>query len=162
MIYLRQYARINTSYTLSSSKLSSLIKYIDEFSIKINDNGKQHKFTFNKVFPSTATQLDIFEDVSTLIQSAVDGYNASIIAYGLTGSGKTYTMEGTHDNPGIITRSINLIFSQIEQLQRVDWRYKVEVSFIEIYNEKIYDLLDKSLKQCFDNADGRSIIKEDN
>jgi len=70
----------------------------------------------------------------------MQGYNASVFAYGATGAGKTYTMLGTEDEPGIMMLSIDELFKQIEVFsQQRD--YKLKVSYVEVYNENIKDLL---------------------
>lgn len=92
--------------------------------------------------------MHVFEEISQLVQSALDGYNVCIFAYGQTGSGKTYTMEGpnsisgeTDPNIGMIPRAVQQIFLSAEQLKEKGWVYQMEGQFIEIYNESIRDLL---------------------
>lgn len=75
--------------------------------------------------------------------SSLEGYNGTIFAYGQTGSGKTYTITGgtaRYVDRGIIPRALSLIFSEIAQ--RSDYTYTVHFSYLEIYNETGYDLLD--------------------
>ena len=93
----------------------------------------------DKVFPPHILQTEVFADVKSLINSCLDGYNVCIFAYGQTGSGKTYTMEGTPKNPGINQQALHLLFH--ESLELVDWEYSISVSFMEIYNETLKDLL---------------------
>lgn len=76
-----------------------------------------------------------------LLERAFDGYNASIFAYGQTGSGKTYSMIGTQQQPGLIPRFIDDLFERKLVRDEIVSRVHVEVSYYEIYNEKIYDLL---------------------
>lgn len=73
----------------------------------------------------------------------MQGYNASVFAYGATGAGKTYTMLGTEDKPGIMMLSIDELFSSIEVYQK-ERDYKLKVSYVEVYNENIKDLLNDS------------------
>jgi kinesin family member 18/19 len=74
----------------------------------------------------------------------MQGYNASVFAYGATGAGKTYTMLGTEDTPGIMMNSIEELFKAIE-VYSAERDYKLKISYIEVYNELIKDLLnDKS------------------
>ncbi|KAJ0412834.1 hypothetical protein ATCC90586_002464 [Pythium insidiosum] len=82
-------------------------------------------------------------DVSDFIQSAMDGYNVCIFAYGQTGSGKTHTMQGSGKAQmrGIIPRSIQLIIQTCKELSTQGWEYSLEVTFFEIYNETLRDLL---------------------
>ena len=80
----------------------------------------------------------------------VEGYNATIMAYGQTGSGKSFSMQEDPNHIGIIPRAIVHIFEEIEdkvaENAAIDLRYNVELSYVEIYNEEIRDLLsDKPL-----------------
>ena len=95
-----------------------------------------------QVFTPTAVNDIIFEEISQLVQSALDGYNVCIFAYGQTGSGKTYTMSSPND--GMIPRAVHQIYTVAESLKEKGWTYKMEGSFLEIYNENINDLLGKA------------------
>lgn len=80
-----------------------------------------------------------------IIQSVIDGYNGTLLCYGQTSSGKTFTMEGVHSNEelkGIIPRMMEYVFDSINQSSD-DIEFSVKCSFLEIYNEKIQDLLDR-------------------
>lgn len=101
-------------------------------------NNSTYKFQFDKVFLSKLDNSEIFEELSQLIQSSLDGYNVCVFAYGQTGSGKTFTM--SHPRDGMITTSINKIFCDIEELSVHGWEYSIKGQFIEIYNESIVDL----------------------
>jgi kinesin family protein 18/19 len=70
----------------------------------------------------------------------MQGYNASVFAYGSTGAGKTYTMLGTEDCPGIMLLSIEELFNSIEKYS-FERDYKLKISYVEVYNENIKDLL---------------------
>ena len=131
----------NSCISISNSDSNSL-----EIVQQSENNGRPRvsNFTFDRVFSPQATQQAIWEEVSQLIQSALDGYRVCIFAYGQTGSGKTFTMEGNiHDevNCGIIPRSVQKIFQDIRTLSSLGWNYTMEVSFLEIYNDTIRDLL---------------------
>lgn len=78
-----------------------------------------------------------------IVYSALDGYNGTILAYGQTGSGKTYTITGGehYADRGIIPRVLSTIFEEFEQ--RASVRYSCYISYLEIYNENVYDLLDR-------------------
>ncbi|XP_052390788.1 kinesin-like protein KIF13B isoform X4 [Carassius gibelio] len=78
----------------------------------------------------------------SLLDSAFQGYNACIFAYGQTGSGKSYTMMGTAEQPGLIPRLCSSLFQRTVQVLREGESFTVEVSYMEIYNEKVRDLLD--------------------
>ncbi|XP_040204036.1 kinesin-like protein KIF13B [Rana temporaria] len=77
-----------------------------------------------------------------ILQNAFEGYNACIFAYGQTGSGKSYTMMGTADQPGLIPRLCSALFERTQKEETDELSFKVEVSYMEIYNEKVRDLLD--------------------
>eukprot|EP00210_Caulerpa_lentillifera_P000893 g864.t1 len=110
----------------------------------INNQNEQYCFAFNGVFNAEATQEEVFEGVaSTVIEGALTGYNGTVFAYGQTGSGKTFTITGGPEryiDRGIIPRAISMIFSEITK--RTDHSYSVHVSYLEIYNDVVYDLLD--------------------
>merc|ERR1712062_725653 len=121
----------------------------------------QHfNFDFDRVFGHQSTQEEVFDEVSQLVQSAIDGYNVCIFAYGQTGSGKTYTMEGDEhmEKLGIIPKTITKIFEETHGLVEKGWSYKLEASFLEIYNEEIRDLLatEKGLKYDIKKVDTKS------
>ena len=103
------------------------------------------QFQFNRIFKQEDTQEEVFEEVSPLIQSSLDGFNINIFAYGQTGSGKTFTMEGDLSSPekyGIVPRAVDKIFKVfIEELKGIGWDMKFFLSVCEIYNKKTRDLL---------------------
>ena len=103
------------------------------------------QFQFNRIFKQDDTQEEVFEEVSPLIQSSLDGFNINIFAYGQTGSGKTFTMEGDLSSPekyGIVPRAVDRIFKVFkEELGGTGWDMKFFLSVCEIYNKKTRDLL---------------------
>lgn len=107
-------------------------------------DGEQMKTRFDYVFDTTTTQDQIFKHVGPEVMNTLfSGYNASIFAYGQTGSGKTHTMEGdntTTEGPGLIPRLIRAIFERFASNSEIT-DAKVEMSFVQIYQEKIQDLL---------------------
>ncbi|KAL5700214.1 Kinesin-like protein KIN-14C [Ranunculus cassubicifolius] len=112
--------------------------------IDLIQSGQKHQFTFDKVFTHDSAQQDVFVEISQLVQSALDGYKVCIFAYGQTGSGKTYTMMGRPETPeqkGLIPRSLEQIFESSQFLMSQGWKYKMQASMLEIYNETIRDLL---------------------
>ncbi|CAL0322953.1 unnamed protein product [Lupinus luteus] len=115
--------------------------------IELNHNGQKHSFTFDKVFAPNASQEDVVIEISQLVQSALDGYKVCIFAYGQTGSGKTYTMMGKPGHPeekGLIPRSLEQIFRARQSQHPEGWKYEMQVSMLEIYNETIRDLLSRN------------------
>ncbi|KAJ8422539.1 hypothetical protein Cgig2_032172 [Carnegiea gigantea] len=115
-----------------------------EQGIDLIQSGQRYAFTFDKVFNPEASQNDVFGEISELVQSALDGYKVCIFAYGQTGSGKTYTMMGRPESleqKGLIPRSLEQIFETSQRLSAQGWKYKMQASVLEIYNETIRDLL---------------------
>lgn len=113
-----------------------------QFQLSLSENtlaggleGKTHSFSFDKVFSPNISNDTVFEEVSQLVQSALDGYNVCIFAYGQTGSGKTYTMSA------IIPLAIEQIFFSAKNMKGLEWEFQFNGEFLEIYNEKIIDLL---------------------
>lgn len=111
-------------------------------------------FTFDKSYwsgdkndPSYASQETLYNDLGEeLLDHAFDGYNCCIFAYGQTGSGKSYSMMGYGEDKGIIPRTCSELFNRIYTNQKSNLTYRVEVSYIEIYNEKVRDLLNPKNK----------------
>lgn len=83
---------------------------------------------------------DIFEDTIPFATSVLDGYNVCIFAYGQTGTGKTFTMEGTEEARGVNFRTLEKMFDIIKERQTL-YSYEISVSVLEVYNEQIRDLL---------------------
>ena len=99
---------------------------------------KTNAFNFDRVFGPGSANADVFGEISQLIQSALDGYNVCIFCYGQTGSGKTHTMSAVD---GMIPRAVNQIYDTAKSLEEKGWKYTMEGSFIEVYNENLNDLL---------------------
>ncbi|RWS04489.1 kinesin-like protein KIF16B isoform X2 [Dinothrombium tinctorium] len=90
-------------------------------------------------------QHQVYEDLGKeVVEDAFVGYNACIFAYGQTGSGKTYTMMGTPDNEGLIPRICQQLFNRMDEGRKSGSSYRTEVSYLEIYNERVKDLLGKN------------------
>ncbi|XP_029503287.1 kinesin-like protein KIF3A isoform X1 [Oncorhynchus nerka] len=107
-------------------------------------------FTFDTVFGPDSKQLDVYNlTARPIIDSVLEGYNGTIFAYGQTGTGKTFTMEGVRAVPelrGIIPNSFAHVFGHIAKAEG-DTRFLVRVSYLEIYNEEVRDLLGKDQMQ---------------
>lgn len=103
-------------------------------------------FEFDYAFSPSSTQTEVFTQVKPIIQSFMDGYNVCIFAYGQTGSGKTYTMEGPLDDPGVNMRALTELFG-IAQARQKETAYTFTVSYLEIYNENVIDLLGEGRKK---------------
>ena len=116
--------------------------------VKDETKGEKAEFEFDKVFQPSSSQNDVFEEVSQLVRSSLDGYNVCIFAYGQTGSGKTFSMEGpeeiTDQTRGIIPRSFDFLIDTIEKAKEKGWKYELEASYLEIYCEELRDLCEDS------------------
>ncbi|KAI1120748.1 P-loop containing nucleoside triphosphate hydrolase protein [Nemania abortiva] len=105
--------------------------------------GKPRDFNFERVFDEKCNNGDVFDEISQLVQSVMDGKKVCIFCYGQTGSGKTFTMskrQGDGDD-GVIPRTQGMIFGEVERLKTLGWEYTVEGSYLEVYQDKLYDLL---------------------
>ncbi|KAI4487985.1 hypothetical protein M0804_004833 [Polistes exclamans] len=110
----------------------------------LKKQNKELQFMFDRIFGDTSTNNDIFEGTTKeLILSLLNGYNCSVFAYGATGAGKTHTMLGSANDPGLTYRTVAELFSQIENQSRHN-DFNLGVSYLEIYNENVQDLLHKS------------------
>lgn len=101
------------------------------------------EFSFDHVFGPESTQSDVFAKVEPLVMSFADGYNSCIMAYGQTGTGKTFTMVGNRDakeNEGVIPRALQQVFAVVNA-RHLTYKDTLSVSMIEIYNDQILDLL---------------------
>ncbi|XP_068023511.1 kinesin-like protein KIF18B [Melanerpes formicivorus] len=104
--------------------------------------GKHQKFLFDRVFAEQATQEEVFQHTTRqMVDTLLDGYNCSVFAYGATGAGKTYTMLGSENSPGIIYLTMEELFRRLEARQEQK-SCEVLVSYLEVYNEQIRDLLE--------------------
>ncbi|XP_013380933.1 kinesin-like protein KIF19 isoform X2 [Lingula anatina] len=105
------------------------------------NRSREKKYIFDHAFDYKSTTEEVYQVTTRhLIDNVISGYNATVFAYGATGAGKTYTMLGTDTEPGIMYRTLSDLFSAMEKT-RSDNTYKVTMSYLEIYNEMIRDLL---------------------
>eukprot|EP01080_Neovahlkampfia_damariscottae_P003821 gene3821-6982_t len=104
--------------------------------------GKDMKFAFDRVFGTNSSQTEVFKNSTKfLLPGVLNGYNATVFAHGATGSGKTHTMIGDErSGPGVLVLTIVELFQLIES-SRDEKEYKIHVSYLEVYNEQIKDLL---------------------
>ncbi|XP_040303684.1 kinesin-like protein KIF16B isoform X5 [Herpailurus yagouaroundi] len=124
------------------------------------DSGRERTKTFTYDFsfysadtksPDYVSQEMVFNTLGTdVVKSAFEGYNACVFAYGQTGSGKSYTMMGNSGDSGLIPRICEGLFSQINETTRWDEAsFRTEVSYLEIYNERVRDLLRRKSSKTF-------------
>ncbi|KAJ8769409.1 hypothetical protein K2173_002729 [Erythroxylum novogranatense] len=110
-----------------------------EENIEVKYLGSRKDFRFDKVFRQAATQDDIFEEVEPIIRSALDGHNVCILAYGQTATGKTFTMDGTNDQPGITPRALEALVHQASLEKSCAFTFSM--SMLEVYMGNLRDLL---------------------
>ncbi|XP_024008675.1 kinesin-like protein KIN-8A isoform X2 [Eutrema salsugineum] len=119
--------------------------YLTEFT---NDNDylrlkrlRVRHFTFDSSFPDTTTQREVYSTTTgDLLEAVLEGRNGSVFCYGATGAGKTYTMLGTMENPGVMVLAIKDLFAKVRQ-RSLDGNHVVHLSYLEVYNETVRDLL---------------------
>jgi len=143
----------------SVSEDKSTISLIEYLGIEFDEASKQkefvdypnhflpHPYTFDHIFDMDSTQEEVYQIAAVpAVESLEDGYNSTIFAYGQTGTGKTYTMEGfiydyLSPSKGLIPRAIEDIFKYIENNSNSDTTFIIRVTYLQIYNESIDDLL---------------------
>ncbi|XP_008111430.2 kinesin-like protein KIF18B [Anolis carolinensis] len=104
--------------------------------------GKNLIFAFDRVFGESSTQAEVFENTTKgILDSVLNGYNCSVFAYGATGAGKTHTMLGSEKEPGIMYLTMQELYKEIEA-RKEEKHCEVLISYQEVYNEQIHDLLD--------------------
>ncbi|OIW18547.1 hypothetical protein TanjilG_13299 [Lupinus angustifolius] len=119
--------------------------YLSEFAnendyLRLNRIRGRH-FTFDASFTDSATQQEVYlTTTSELVEAVLQGRNGSVFCYGATGAGKTYTMLGTLENPGVMVLAIKDLFGKIRQ-RSCDGSHVVHLSYLEVYNETVRDLL---------------------
>ncbi|KAJ5921399.1 hypothetical protein N7466_009725 [Penicillium verhagenii] len=117
---------------------------VQKFSRSVVPHGKRVKdqtFAFDRIFDQSASQGEVYESTTrSLLDSVLEGYNATVFAYGATGCGKTHTITGTAQQPGIIFMTMQELFERIDE-RSGEKSTEVSLSYLEIYNETIRDLL---------------------
>lgn len=124
----------------------SIIEFPDDVTIRINTgddtvSNPKKDFEFDRVYGPHVGQAELFSDVQPFVQSALDGYNVSIFAYGQTHSGKTHTMEGSSHDRGLYARCFEELFDLSNSDTTSTSRFKFSITAFELYNEQIRDLL---------------------
>lgn len=121
------------------------------------DPTRKNSYKFDKVYSPSIDTSTVYEDsIRDIVHSVVEGYHGSVFAYGQTGTGKTYTMHGVKDDPGIVSQAVSDIFNQITTAKSEsiasNREFLLRVSYVEIYNEQIFDLLAPSNDTRFPSA----------
>ncbi|XP_075510398.1 kinesin-like protein KIN-14B [Primulina tabacum] len=140
---IRVFCRVRPSF---EDEGPSIVEFPDNFTLRVNTgddslSNPKKDFEFDWVYGPHVGQADLFTDIQSFIQSAFDGYNVSIFAYGPTYSGKTYTMEGSSHDRGLYARSFEELFDLSNSDSTSTSRYSFSVSVFELYNDQIRDLL---------------------
>lgn len=134
---------------------------LDKITVSNQENKESVNFTFDKIYDYITSQDQLYKDIGEKpVKIVCDGYNTTIFAYGATGSGKTFTMFGSETVAGITQRACETLFTSISK-NTVE--YVVKCSFLEIYQERIRDLLDENQKwnENSDNNPNLKIRKND-
>jgi kinesin family protein 18/19 len=140
--------------------LTDPIEYNGPTAIFKNRN-KDQTYAFDYAFDKFTKQKTVFEkSTKFLIDGVVNGYNATVFAYGATGAGKTYTMLGTELNPGIMVLTLEELFDKVNSFYDRD--YKLKFWLLEIYNENIRDLLKNNGENNLENTNNEYLdLRED-
>ncbi|KAH9605185.1 hypothetical protein KSS87_010351, partial [Heliosperma pusillum] len=129
----------------------SIVEFPDEYTIRVNTGDEtltnpKKDFEFDRVYGPHVGQTEVFADVQPFVQSALDGYNVSIFAYGQTNSGKSYTMEGSSHDRGLYARCFEELFDLSNLESTSTSRFSFSVTIFELYNDQIKDLIVASEK----------------
>ena len=139
---------------LAAGEGSSAVSVVSDSEVVLAQPGKDGRktFVFDHCFGDASNQQSVFEEVEPVVESVLAGFNVCIFAYGQTGSGKTHTMQGGGDDAaGINPRALRRLFDSVRERREMvalgkgkaddGWSYEVSVSYLEIYNENLRDLL---------------------
>ncbi|SPP76916.1 kinesin-like protein KIF3A [Drosophila guanche] len=142
-----------TAGALSAISVDKINRAITVMKPNATANEPPKTYYFDNVFDLSSNQLDLYVDTARpIVDKVLEGYNGTILAYGQTGTGKTYTMSGNPDSPqtkGIIPNAFAHIFGHIAKA-RENQKFLVRVSYMEIYNEEVRDLLGKDVSKSLE------------
>eukprot|EP00736_Rhodelphis_marinus_P000543 Rmarinus@m.12582 len=136
------------------NRYNDIVKVLDRKVVVVDDDTwkddvlrshrtREKRYAFDYAFEPTATQQEVYNGTSSfLIDGVVNGFNATVFAYGATGAGKTHTMIGTTEAPGMMVLIMEDLFRRVEGEE--DQLFTVTMSYLEVYNEMIRDLLSPS------------------
>ncbi|KAG4075536.1 hypothetical protein HA402_003361 [Bradysia odoriphaga] len=130
-------------------------RFLSVFAVFVVNNDFSLRFFADHVFGKESSNRDVFEIIAKpIVKQCLEGYNGTIFAYGQTSSGKTHTMIGNDVDPGITALAVRQLFEENES----DRTFMIRVGYIEIYNEKVYDLLNER-KQVTINQNGDNDVR---
>ncbi|XP_054276265.1 kinesin-like protein KIF18A isoform X2 [Macrosteles quadrilineatus] len=120
---------------------------------------KDMEFAFDRVFSGISTNEEVYQETTKgIITTLLDGYNCSVFVYGATGAGKTHTMLGSKQGPGIIFLTMTELYSQIDQLKETK-NIEIGISYLEVYNENVHDLINpRGSLQLRDDSSGGVLV----
>ena len=134
---IRVFARIRPqSQAELSNGAPACVSSESDTELIINRGNQSRKFTFDRVFDCATANNEVFTDIQQLLVSTLDGFNVCVLTYGITGSGKTFTMQGIFERVGI-----DLFEQKVSRERSGGWKYLLELAVYEIYNETVIDLL---------------------
>lgn len=145
-----------------SSPLANLSNNIAAGKGKQLTRFREHRFIFDRLFDESATQQEVYQGTTRpLLDGVLEGFNATVFAYGATGCGKTHTINGTLEDPGIIYLTMAELFQRIDDV-RDSKIFNLSLSYLEIYNESIRDLMvpetDPKLLNLRENSQNRITV----
>ncbi|XP_045815354.1 kinesin-like protein KIN-14U [Trifolium pratense] len=135
---IRVFCRIRPNHLTEKRRNSEPISAGSD-RIRVKLGGTRKDFEFDKVFPQETSQESVFVEVEPILRSAMDGHNVCVFAYGQTGTGKTFTMDGTNEQPGIIPRALEELFRQASMDGSSSFTFSM--SMLEVYMGSVRDLL---------------------
>ncbi|XP_033025258.1 kinesin-like protein KIF22 [Lacerta agilis] len=147
---VRVCVRLRPSVGTGEGKEAPCVRGVDACSLEIlnmRNNMETMKYKFDACYSATATQHDVYMgSVQPILHHLLEGQNASILAYGPTGAGKTHTMLGSPEQPGVIPRAVRNLLQMTRDASGDERKYSLSMSYLEIYQEKVLDLLKPSLR----------------
>jgi len=130
--------------------MDATYQYADPSDVLRANRNREKQYSFHCAFDGSANQQEVYQaSVRPVIEGIIDGINATIFAYGATGTGKTHTMIGYADEPGITVLTVADLFDAIEQTKH-EKEYRLTMSYMEVYNETIRDLLNPAGEKCLE------------
>ncbi|KAL7885537.1 hypothetical protein AOLI_G00058320 [Acnodon oligacanthus] len=139
-----------------SAGSTGCLEVLSDQELLLVQKGGKKKFIFDSVFSSSAYQEQVLDGTLPIITSCLDGYNVCILAYGQSGSGKSYTMMGLKDSPGINIWSVTELLRLCKE--RENCTYTIKISMLEVYVESLIDLLCENLHSEVEiRTQGRSV-----
>ncbi|CAJ1976198.1 unnamed protein product [Sphenostylis stenocarpa] len=135
---IRVFCRIRPNLVTEKRRISEPVSAGPE-KIRVKLGGTRKDFEFDEVFTQETSQESVFVEVEPILRSAMDGHNVCVFAYGQTGTGKTFTMDGTNEQPGIIPRALEELFHQASLDTSSSFTFSM--SMLEVYMGNLRDLL---------------------